>query len=86
VVRAGKTLATPTAPPTPMPEPLALAFLALADDDSAPQQRTLPRAVTAAVVAVMLALAAPTGFFLARPSEHPVATLSSKFSLPHDDE
>jgi hypothetical protein len=69
-----------------MSPPLALAFLALADDDSAPDQRTLPRVVTAAVAAVALAIAAPTGFFLARPSEHPLAALSSKVSLAPDDE
>jgi hypothetical protein len=69
-----------------MPQPLALAFLALADDDSMPDQRTLPRVFTAALAAVVLALAAPAGFFAARPSEHPVATLNSKFSLSADDE
>ncbi len=69
-----------------MSQPLAHAFLALADDDSAPDQRTLPRVFTAALAAVVLALAAPAGFFAARPSEHPVAALSSKFSLAPDDE
>jgi hypothetical protein len=69
-----------------MTPPLALAFLALADDDSAPDQRTRPRVFTAALAAVVLALAAPAGFFLARPSEHPVATLSSKVGLAPDDE
>jgi hypothetical protein len=69
-----------------MPPPLALAFLALADDDSTPEQRTRPRVFTAALAAVMLAVAAPSGFFAARPSEHPVATLNSKFSLSPDDE
>jgi hypothetical protein len=69
-----------------MPQPLALAFLALADDDSMSDQRTLPRVFTAALAAVVLALAAPAGFFLAPPSEHPVATLSSKVSLAPDDE
>jgi hypothetical protein len=66
--------------------PLAHAFLALADDDSTPDQRTLPRVFTAALAAVVLAIAAPAGFLLARPSEHPVATLSSKVSLAPDDE
>jgi hypothetical protein len=69
-----------------MTPPLALAFLALADEDSMPDQRTLPRVFTAALTAVVLALTAPAGFLLARPSEHPVATLSSKVSLAPDDE
>ena len=69
-----------------MTPPLALAFLALADDDSTPDQRTLPRVFTAARAAVVLALAAPAGFLLAGPSEHPVATLSSKVWLAPDDE
>jgi hypothetical protein len=68
-----------------MTPPLAEAFLALADDDSAPDQRTRPRVFTAALAAVVLAVAAPAGFFAAR-SEHPVATLSSKVSLAPDDE
>jgi hypothetical protein len=67
-------------------QPLALAFLALADDESTPDQRTLPRVFTAALAAVVLAVAAPAGFLLVRPSEHPVATLSSKVSLAPDDE
>jgi hypothetical protein len=69
-----------------MTPPLAHAFLALADDDSTPDQRTLPRVFSAALATVVLALAAPAGFFLARPSEHPVATLSSKVSFAPDDE
>jgi hypothetical protein len=69
-----------------MSSPLAHAFLALADDNTMPDQRTLPRAVTAAVAAVVLALGAPLGFLTLRPSEHPVAALSSKFSLSPDDE
>jgi hypothetical protein len=69
-----------------MTPPLALAFLALADEDSMPDQRTLPRVFTAALAAVVLALTAPAGFLLARPSDHPVATLSSKVSLAPDDE
>jgi hypothetical protein len=69
-----------------MPQPLALAFLALADDDSLPDQRTRPRVFTAALAAVVLAFAAPAGFFAAQPSEHHVATLSSKVSLAPDDE
>jgi hypothetical protein len=63
--------------------PLAHAFLALADDDL-PEQRTLPRVVTAALAAVVLALGAPAGFLVVDPSDHPVATLASKVSL--DDE
>jgi hypothetical protein len=81
-----RTGATPTAPPTPMPDPLALAFLALADDDTVPDQRTRPRVLTAAVTAVVLAIAAPAGFVFAGHSDQPVAALSSKFSLSHDDD
>jgi hypothetical protein len=64
-----------------MQPPLAQAFLALADDDSLPAQRTLPRAVTAAVAAVALALGAPLGFLVVEPGDQPVATLANKFSL-----
>jgi hypothetical protein len=70
-----------------MSPPLAHAFLALADDDSLPEQRTLPRVLVAAVVAVVLAFTMPLGFFTLRPSEHPVAVLSStKVPLMLDDE
>ena len=67
-----------------MSPPLAHAFLALADDDSLPAQRTLPRAVTAAVAAVVLTLGAPLGFLVVNASDHPVATLATKFSLDDD--
>jgi hypothetical protein len=67
-----------------MPQPLAHAFLALADDDAAADQRTVPRMLTAAVAAVVLAIGAPLGFLVVNPGDHPVATLSSKVSL--DDE
>jgi hypothetical protein len=70
-----------------MSQSLAYAFLALADDDTLPDQRTLPRVLVAAVAAVVLALSVPLGFFTLRPSEHPVAALSSnKVSLMLDDE
>ena len=47
----------------------------------------MPRVLTAAVAAVALALSVPLGFFTLRPSEHPVAALSStKVSLAPDDE
>ena len=64
-----------------MPPPLAHAFLALADDDAAPDQRTLPRVVVAAVAAVALAVGAPLGFLVVKPSDQPVATLATKVSL-----
>ena len=47
--------------PAPMSPPLAHAFLALADDDAALDQRTLPRVLAAAAAAVVLALGAPLG-------------------------
>ena len=67
-----------------MSPPLASAFLALADDDSLPEQRTLPRVVTAAVAALVLALGVPLGYSM----QHPVTALSSKVSLgpDHPDE
>jgi hypothetical protein len=73
----GNTLATPTAPPSPMVPPLAHAFLALADDDSLPDQRTLPRVLVAAIAAWVLAFGLP----LAMSVQHPVAVLSSKTAL-----
>jgi hypothetical protein len=69
-----------------MSPPLALAFLALTDDDTAPNQRTLPRVLTAAVAAIVLTIAAPAGVFFAGPAEHPVAALNSKVSLAPDDD
>jgi hypothetical protein len=65
---------------------LARAFLALADDGSAPDQRTLPRVVAAAAAAVLLALGGPLGWYAIKPAgEHPVATLSSKTALSDDE-
>jgi hypothetical protein len=65
--------------------PLADAFLALSDDDGGPaDQRTLPRAVTATVAAVALALGLPLGWHVT-PKAHPVAALSSKTALAPDD-
>ena len=66
--------------------PLAHAFLALADDRAEVEQRTLPRVVAAAAAAVALALGVPLGWYLAQPSEKPVAALSSKTALAPDDE
>jgi hypothetical protein len=56
------------------PQPLAHAFLALADDGSQPAERSLPVAIAAALAAVTLALAVPLGWL----AEHPVAVLGSK--------
>jgi hypothetical protein len=64
--------------------PLADAFLALSDDHGAADQRTLPRAVTATVAAVVLALGLPLGWHVT-PKAHPVAALSSKTALAPDD-
>ena len=60
-----------------MVPPLANAFLALADDDSLPSQRTLPRVVVAAIAAWVLAFGLP----LAVSMQHPLAVLSSKTSI-----
>ena len=67
-------------PPTRDAQPLAHAFLALADDHVEADQRTLPRAVVAAVAAVVLAIGAPLGFLVV-PARPPVAAPSSKFAL-----
>jgi hypothetical protein len=66
--------------------PLAHAFLALADGPAPADERTLPRAVAAAVASVVLALGVPLSFLAVTPSDHAVGALSSKFSLAHDDE
>ena len=60
-----------------MVPPLAHAFLALADDERLPSQRTLPRVVVAAIAAWVLAVGLP----LAVSMQHPLAVLSSKTSI-----
>jgi hypothetical protein len=84
--RSGKTRGDVNRPAdaTEMPQPLAHAFLALADDDAVTDQRTIPRALTAAVATVALAVGAPLGFLALNSADHPVATLATKVSL--DDE
>jgi hypothetical protein len=67
-----------------MSPPLAHAFLALSDADACPNQRTVPRMVAAAAAAVALALGGPLALLCAQ--DHPVASLSSKFSLTADPE
>jgi hypothetical protein len=66
--------------------PLAHAFLALADDDTLPDQRTLPRMLAATFAAVVLAVGAPLGLFVVDSSDPPVVALSTKFALAQDDE
>lgn len=66
--------------------PLADAFLALSDDGSAPEQRTVPRIVAATAAAVVLAVGVPLGWYLTPRESHPVATLSSKFALTDNEE
>jgi hypothetical protein len=66
-----------------MSPPLAHAFLALADDPVATEQRTLPRALAAAVAAAVLAIGTPLTLVVA---DQQVAALSSKVSLAQDDE
>jgi hypothetical protein len=82
-----------TTSPAPMSPPLAHAFLALADDDAFVDQRSRPRVLAAAVAAAALALGGPLSYVaLPRPDassplrSHPVAALSSKFSLSPDEE
>ena len=69
-----------------MSPPLAHAFLALADDDAAVDQRTRPRVLVAALAAVVLAFGTPLGYVSLRQSDHPVGALSSKLSFGSDDE
>jgi hypothetical protein len=73
----GNYPATPPRPSAPMSSPLAYAFLALADDDPLPDQRTLPRVLVAALAAFVLAIGLP----LAVSMQHPVAALSSKVTI-----
>jgi hypothetical protein len=68
-----------------MPQ-LAYAYLALADDDQAAPQRTLPRVMAAAAAAVVLAVGAPLGFFLVNPSDQPIGPLTSKLALAAADD
>ena len=72
----GKTRRDADAPATSIP--LAYAFLALADDGAAADQRTLPRMLAAAAAAVVLAVGAPLGFLVVNPSDQPIGPLSSK--------
>jgi hypothetical protein len=80
----GRHAATPMRPATSLP--LANAFLALSDDGVSPDQRTLPRMVTATLAAVALAVGVPLGWYLAPRAAHPVATLSSKTALSDGEE
>lgn len=66
--------------PTSTP-PLARAFLALADDGTAPEQRSPARTCAAAIAALVLALAVPLGWAV----DHPVAGVVAK-SMQLDDE
>ncbi|MDA0181492.1 hypothetical protein OJ997_14400 [Solirubrobacter phytolaccae] len=69
-----------------MPQPLAHAFLALADDPEPVDQRTLPRVFAAAVATVVLAVGAPLGFLVVNPADHAIGPLAgSKFTLTLDD-
>ena len=69
-----------------MPQPLAHAFLALADEPAGVDQRTLPRVFAAAVATVVLAVGAPLGFLVVNPSDHAIGPLAgSKFALTLDD-
>jgi len=61
-----------------MSDPLAHAFLALADDDALPEQHSLPRALVAALAALMIAAGLPLA---AMSMEHPLGVLSSKVSI-----
>ena len=70
-----------------MSQPLANAFLALADDPEPVNQRTLPRVFAAAAATLMLAVGAPLGFLVVNPSDHAIGPLAgSKFALSLDDD
>jgi hypothetical protein len=59
----------------PSAQPLAHAYLALADDPGpAAVQRSLPRIVVALLAAVALALAAPVAWAAGEPRDPPAAT------------
>jgi hypothetical protein len=67
--------------------PLADAFLALSDDGTAAaDQRRLPRALAAALAAVILAVGVPLGWYETPRAAHPVAALTSKSALPDGEE
>ena len=66
-----------------MPQ-LALAYLALTDDDQAAEQRTLPRMLAAALLTI--ALAFPLATVVVKGHDHPVATLAGKAGLVFDDD
>jgi hypothetical protein len=68
-----------------MPQPLAHAFLALADDPAQPAQRTLPRAVAAAAATLVLAVGTPLGFLVVSPDQ-PVIGPLSKFAFTLDED
>jgi hypothetical protein len=81
----------PTAPsPRPASPPLALAFLALADDGELPARRRAPGFAVASVLATLvLALSAPVAWFAApvpKPSDQPPATPASKAAVPAPDD
>lgn len=70
-----------------MPQPLANAFLALADAPEPVDQRTLPRVVAAAAATLVFAVGAPLGFLVVNPDDHAIGPLSgSKFALTLDDD
>jgi hypothetical protein len=68
-----------------MPPPLAHAFLALADEPFETDQRTLPRAVTAAVAALALAAGTPLGYGVLK-DHQPIGPLSPKVALVAPDD
>jgi hypothetical protein len=56
------------------PQPLAHAFLALADEGAEPARRSFPVAIAAALAAVTLALGVPLGWL----ADHPIVVIGSK--------
>lgn len=69
----------PMRSPTDEHANLAGAFLALADDpESAPSQRSAPRALCGLAAAVVLALAAPLAWASPAPRDQPAATAAGK--------
>jgi hypothetical protein len=67
-------------------QPLAAAFLALADDD-APTERSVPAAIAALAAALLLALSTPLAWASAVKSpDQPAATPAAKASVPAPDD
>jgi hypothetical protein len=67
-----------------MPQPLAHAFLALADEPFEAGRHTRPRTFAAAVAACALAVGTPLGYGVLK-DHQPVGPMSSKIALAAPD-